>query len=104
MTESWQKVSEGYRKRAEAKIPREWKLSTTISKSISSTSSQSVLDIPRTCGLLTEQELDIAETHNAVALLEKLRNGILTPSEVTLAFCKRAAIAQQLVCTSRFYT
>jgi len=33
-----------------------------------------------------------------VDLVEKLKDGLYTAEETTLAFCKRAAIAQQLVC------
>ncbi|KAH9897145.1 amidase [Xylariomycetidae sp. FL2044] len=54
------------------------------------------LDIPRRSGILTTRELAITESYTAPELLQKLASGDLTCSEVTLAFSKRAAIAQQL--------
>ncbi|KAH8671980.1 general amidase GmdB [Tricladium varicosporioides] len=88
--ETWQaKVA---KKQAEIKaaIPPEWLLPATTAPSTN------VLGIPRQCGLLSEKELDITESYDAVELLEKLSSGIFTSAEVTEAFCKRAAIAQQL--------
>ena len=64
----------------------------------------SVLDVPRTCGLLTEDELDITENYDAVTLLEKIAARELTSHSVTTAFCKRAAITQQLVSSVPFGT
>lgn len=55
------------------------------------------LDVPRRSGILTDRELEITESHNLASLLKGLASGDLTSSEVTLAFSKRAAIAQQLV-------
>jgi amidase len=51
----------------------------------------------RSCGLLTAHELEITEVDDAVALLEKLHSKTWSALEVTVAFCKRAAVAQQLV-------
>lgn len=55
------------------------------------------MDIPRRSGILTERELEITESYNVASLLKSLASGEFTSSEVTLAFSKRAAIAQQLV-------
>ena len=57
----------------------------------------SVLDVPRTCGILTEKELDITENYDATALVEKMAKGEFKSVEVVTAFCKRAAVAQQCV-------
>ncbi|KAJ5689465.1 hypothetical protein N7462_003857 [Penicillium macrosclerotiorum] len=51
----------------------------------------------RKSGILTENELKITENYNVSKLLSALASGTLTSSEVTLAYCKRAAVAQQLV-------
>lgn len=56
-----------------------------------------MLDVPRTCGILTEKELDITENYDATALVEKMAKGDLKSVEVVTAFCKRAAVAQQCV-------
>ncbi|EOA89243.1 uncharacterized protein SETTUDRAFT_127824 [Exserohilum turcica Et28A] len=55
------------------------------------------LDIPRKSGILTAKELDITENYTVESLLAKLRNGELSALDVTVAFSKRAAIAQQLL-------
>ncbi|KAI0401086.1 amidase signature domain-containing protein [Xylaria palmicola] len=54
------------------------------------------LDIPRRSGILTETELEITESYSVSGLLEALAIGKLTATEVTSAFSKRAAMAQQL--------
>ncbi|KAL5325846.1 hypothetical protein ACEPPN_006980 [Leptodophora sp. 'Broadleaf-Isolate-01'] len=96
-TASWEAVATKHRDAAVSKIPVEWRLPSQITDTISQTSDQNVLDIPRTCGLLTPEELDITENYTAVTLLEHLASGKFTSIAVTTAFCKRAAIAQQLV-------
>ena len=55
-----------------------------------------VLDIPRTCHILSPKEVEITE-QTATELLEKLSTGQLKSVEVTRAFCARAALAHQLV-------
>ncbi|KAH8901776.1 amidase [Thozetella sp. PMI_491] len=59
------------------------------------------LDIPRHSGIMTEREIQITESYTLSALLENLASGKLTSLEVTLAFSKRATIAQQLVTQER---
>jgi len=46
---------------------------------------------------LTARELEITCVQDAVALLEKIHSKEWSAFEVTVAFCKRASIAQQLV-------
>lgn len=57
-----------------------------------------VTKIPSTCGLLSARELEITESHDAYSLAEAIANKTYSAVEVTIAFCKRAAIAHQLVC------
>jgi amidase len=52
----------------------------------------------RDSGILTAHELDITEGYTVSGLISALATGSLTAVEVTLAYCKRAAVAQQLVC------
>ncbi len=75
-----------------AKIPTDWRLPTEAFHD-----SNNVMDIPLTCGLLNETEARITSDYDATALLEKLKAGVWSVEQVTVAFCKRAAIAQQLV-------
>lgn len=54
------------------------------------------MGVPKSCGILTSEELAITES-SAVDLVSQLAAGKLTSVAVTTAFCKRAAIAHQLV-------
>ncbi|EMR64716.1 putative general amidase-b protein [Eutypa lata UCREL1] len=54
------------------------------------------MDVPLTCGLLNETESRITSDYDATALLEKLKAGVWSAEQATMAFCKRAAIAHQL--------
>ncbi|GAD94116.1 general amidase, putative [Paecilomyces variotii No. 5] len=92
----WQEVVAEKRAEVASKLPQEWKLPSTILEDVSPNSNINVVDIPRTCGLLSDKELDITEKYDGVALLEKMASKELSSSEVTLAFCKRAAIAHQV--------
>ena len=49
------------------------------------------------CGILTNEEFDITENYDATALLGLLASKKVSSITVTTAFCKRAAIDQQLV-------
>jgi amidase len=93
----WQGVSQNYRASIAAKIPEPLRLHASFVQPISPSSPQSVIEIPRICGLLTQKEIDITENYEAVSLLEKIAKRELSSYAVTTAFCKRAAISQQLV-------
>lgn len=80
-----------------AKIPKEWQLQKEYLENVDAKSNLNVLGVPKQCGILTDKELDITENYDATALLAKLAAKELSSYEVVLAFCKRAAIAQQLV-------
>jgi hypothetical protein len=80
-----------------AKIPKEWLLPFKFLDDVNINSDLNALDVPRTCGILSEKELEITENYDATALLEMMATKQLSSYEVVLAFCKRAAIAQQLV-------
>lgn len=95
--QDWQEVVARKRASASRQIPAEWKLPDNITASIGEHSEQNVLDIPATCGILTSKELDITGNYTATELVAKIASKTLSSYEVTLAFCKRAAIAQQLV-------
>lgn len=97
-TVSWEAKSQKYREAAAAKIPEAWRLPREMTTGLGPTSNRGVLDIPRKCGILTERELDLTEHYDVVSLVEMLSNGTVSSLEVTTAFCKRAAIAQQLTC------
>ncbi|KAK3045489.1 hypothetical protein LTS18_013755, partial [Coniosporium uncinatum] len=96
-SEDWKTISQKKRESNASKIPAEWKLSKEILDKYDSESHQSVLDVPRTCGVLSEKEVEITEKYDATALLEKLAKKEMSSVEVVTAFCKRAAVAQQLI-------
>lgn len=87
----WQSIARRKKSEQAALIPPSWRL-----QSPPSPTQHNLLSIPRTSGILTQFELDITESHDATSLLARLATGQLTSQAVTLAFCKRAAIAQQL--------
>ncbi|KAF3025132.1 hypothetical protein E8E14_014679 [Neopestalotiopsis sp. 37M] len=77
--QQWGKISENWR------IPAEdFKGSTYL------------MDVPLSCGLLSDTEVNITSNYDATAILEKLKARTWSVEQVVVAFCKRAAIAQQL--------
>ncbi|KAG9235215.1 general amidase-like protein [Amylocarpus encephaloides] len=90
MSEPWREISRRKQDERKSRIPPEWRI-----QSASIPNNGSMLDVPRTCGLLTSRELSITESHSAVSLLAALVERKYTSLEVATAFCKRAAIAQQ---------
>jgi hypothetical protein len=79
----WQVISKQKKEEQSGRIPHEWRL-----KSLPPSNVTSYIDIPHTCGLLTEQELRITEEYDAVALAEAIRDQRLKCVDVTTAFCK----------------
>lgn len=78
-------------------IPAKWRLSKeTIAAALPQNGGIKVVDIPRTCGLLTPEQINITE-QTATELVARMAGGQLTSVQVTEAFCARAAIAHQLV-------
>ncbi|KAL2816932.1 amidase signature domain-containing protein [Aspergillus granulosus] len=96
MTQStWQEKVENKISQAKDKIPLEWRLPSSYLEGLQG-ACQSVLDIPQQCRILSDKDIHITEGFDATALLEQLASCYFTAVEVTTAFCKRAAIAQQL--------
>jgi hypothetical protein len=83
-----------------AAIPPEWKLPAhlvpegmlSISDSITVGPKKykrvNVIDIPRTCGLLTPQELAITEKYDVRGLVAEMTEGRLKAEDVARGFCK----------------
>lgn len=71
-------------------IPKEWLIDVPLE-------SMNVMNVPKTCGLLSDRELEITETVDVDFILKKLATGDWSSLEVTTAFYKRAIVAQQLV-------
>jgi amidase len=66
-----------------AKIPAQWQLPSQYLENVHENSNISVLEI--------------TENYDATALIDKISSKQLSSYEVVLAFCKRSAIAHQLV-------
>ncbi|KAJ2996299.1 hypothetical protein NUW58_g1013 [Xylaria curta] len=75
-----------------SKIPEAWLISPDIIKN-----STNFMGIPDTCGVLSDVECEITSNYDATSILEMVKAGTFSVEQVTVAFCKRAAIAQQLV-------
>ncbi|KJK93078.1 Acetamidase [Metarhizium anisopliae BRIP 53284] len=86
---TWQDLAANKKAHVSDAIPPEWRLKTTPS-------TDSVMSVPKESGILTDQELAITES-SAADLVKDLASGKLSSVAVTTAFCKRAALAQQLV-------
>ena len=97
MVQDWKELVKQKRADVAKQLPQEWRLPSSILDTISATATISVLDVPAKCGILTEKEIDITENHDAVDLVAKMAAKELSSVEVTRAFCKRAAIAHQVV-------
>ncbi|KAJ5883247.1 uncharacterized protein N7473_010133 [Penicillium subrubescens] len=91
-----------------AAIPAEWRLPAHLipagmlspAESITEGPKQygrvNVMEIPRTCGILTAKELEITEKYDVRGLVAAMTGGKLKAEEVIRGFSKRAAIAHQL--------
>lgn len=99
----WQARAGEKQKRVQALIPDAWKIPAETTQQLlkypleKSKNNLIELDLPRRSGILSTKELRITEGYDVGRLLKALSSGELTALEVTVAFCKRAAIAQQLV-------
>jgi amidase len=113
----WQILSAQKRAALYETIPKEWRLPESTLTQIHGTASPtdpltpassfpatSAIEIPKSCGILTEREIDLTENYDATELVQKMIKKEATSEEVTLAFSKRAAIAQQCVnCLTEFF-
>lgn len=104
-------VAVARRKQAElaAAIPVEWKLPESLipagmlspAESITEGAKQygrvNVMDIPRTCGLLTSKELEITEKYDVRALVLAMTENKFKAEEVVQAFCKVRSLARFLL-------
>ncbi|KUJ17404.1 amidase [Mollisia scopiformis] len=96
---SWQAIAKCKQAYRDSQIPQQWSIPSNMlpkDPPLMKYGLQNVLHVPRECGLLSPTEVTITETHSVEDLLSALATGKLSALEVTTAFCKRTAIAQQL--------
>lgn len=91
---TWEDTGKQARKRLLDSIPPEWRLP---EDKLPPAEQANVLDIPSKSGLFTEHELSIT-TSSATHIVHAIASGEWKAIDVTRAFCKRAAVAHQLVC------
>ncbi|KAI9721777.1 MAG: hypothetical protein M1812_002112 [Candelaria pacifica] len=91
MAAPWQSIAARKQEERNSRIPRAWHLPVMPSED-----KLNVLDVPRTCGLLDAKELEITESFDATSLAQAIAGGKFKSVDVVRAFCKRAAIAQQV--------
>ena len=77
----------------ESHIPHEWRLDSEVLTS----APRDVRGIIEASNILSERDREITNVRDATALLEKIHSGEWSAEEVTVAFCKRASLAHQLV-------
>lgn len=87
----WEEQVADKRRRLLASIPPAWIISPVPDDQLN------VLDVPKTCGLLTDRELEITNTTDVSLILRKLATAEWSAVEVTTAFSKRAVVAHQVV-------
>jgi len=89
----WQRRAADKRAAQLELIPPAWRLPAPSTSLLPS----DVRDVPHTSGILSDAELVITAETDAQVVLDKISRGEWTSTAVATAFCKRAAIAQQLV-------
>ncbi|EMC92294.1 hypothetical protein BAUCODRAFT_284403 [Baudoinia panamericana UAMH 10762] len=92
MAATWHDIAARKQRERADRIPKKWRLPNERFQD-----NDSVLDVPRRCGLLSKQDIRITESYDASTLVAELAAGRLSSLDVVTAFCKRAAIAQQVV-------
>lgn len=99
---TWEERGAEKRKSCAALIPTSWRIPDQALAGLERPLEKSrnnvfALDTVRASQILTPRELEITEKFDVTNLLRYLADGTFTAVEVTTAFSKRAAIAQQLV-------
>lgn len=98
-TEEYTSIANRVQRKVLDSIPNEWRLSTDV-KAQQTGGARTFIE---KCGILTARQVDITQL-TASDLLRQIQNAQLTAVEATEAFCKRAAIAHQLVnCLTEFF-
>jgi amidase len=91
--QSWEEKAKQKRTSLYNLIPQEWRLAESI---LDNPPKNSTI-IPSQCGILSKLDLEITEIDNIDELAQDIAQGKYSAVQVTEAYCKRAAIAHQLV-------
>lgn len=91
---NWETIRDAKREEQISRILVNWRLEAT---KYPSEETVDVRPIAATSGILSDRELEITgEGYDATALAAEIAKGTYTALETVTAFCKRAAICQQL--------
>ena len=85
MPARWQSVAWQKKDEQSARIPSDWRIPHDRFPAPNVTN---YLNVPRDCGILSEQELRITEEYDATALAKAIKARKLRSVDVTRAFCK----------------
>jgi amidase len=96
---AWRETAHQKRQQQASSIPVDWRL-----KSIP-TDFKDCRPLIESCGILSAEELEITNTTEASKIVDNILSQVWTSEAVATAFCKRAAVAQQLIgcCTEMFF-
>ena len=92
---TWEKIAAKKRAALAEQIPLEYRIPSHL---FPAEEQLDVTTFPGESGWFTKKELEITES-SATYILKKIASKSWSSEEVTRAFCKRAAAAQQLVCS-----
>ncbi|KAF2713668.1 amidase [Pleomassaria siparia CBS 279.74] len=92
MAQTWEEIGAARRASLAERIPPEYRLPPNI---VPPAGQRNVTTFPRESGWFSQKELEITDS-TATVILDKIASRTWTSEEVTKAFCKRAAAAQQL--------
>ncbi|RDW69424.1 amidase-6 [Coleophoma cylindrospora] len=94
---TWAEFAADKSARIKSSIPKEWLIKDLPTEEVS------VMEFPKKSGIMSPEEIAITES-SATDLVAKMAAGQLTSVAVTTAFCKRAALAHQLLnCCLEFF-
>lgn len=90
----WEEIAAAKKAEQASRIPASWKLS---KNDFPPAGTVDLRPVAAACGILSSRELKITgEEYDATSLAAEIAAGTYTAEEVVTAFCKRAAIGQQL--------
>jgi amidase len=90
----WQTIRDEKRAEQQSRIPEAWRLQAS---QFPVANTVDLRPVAVTSGILSERELEItSENYDATGLAAEISGGTYSAVEVVTAFCKRAAISQQL--------
>lgn len=98
----WEQIARKHFEEQKKKIPSDWVLDNAKLEQLRGAGTAQEgrlidLQAAKKSGILDSNEMNITENYTARELLRHLRQGTLSAERVVTAYCKRAAVAQQLV-------